>query len=305
MKKNAADRCFTIIIAPHSEESVYSFCIPVLWCKAACVFTVLIVAAFFSILYNYGHLYSKMQENIALRASNLEQRVTIEEIGSETETLLSKMHEIELLSSEIAGRLGVNPNGEGEEGIAVMDNPVSEDHARLLASRQGPVLDRVQSNISDLHRLLPQQNEILEELREEVDEYKRRLDRTPSIWPSWGRLTSGFGMRRSPFYPYGPEFHRGVDIANAHGTSIYTTAAGTVNFCGYRGGYGNMISIRHGYGFTTVYAHLSRMIVTNGQQVNKGQVIGYMGRTGTTTGTHLHYEVHVNGVPVNPRNYMR
>ncbi len=137
----------------------------------------------------------------------------------------------------------------------------------------------------------------------EVDEYLRRLAATPSIWPTRGRVTSGFGMRRDPF-GRGSKFHHGIDIAGAYGTPVYATASGQVINASYRGGFGNLVIIRHGYGFETYYAHLSGFAVSTGQWVKRGQVIGYMGRSGTATGPHLHYEVHVNGVAVNPYRYL-
>ncbi|HOL18247.1 MAG TPA: M23 family metallopeptidase, partial [Bacillota bacterium] len=179
--------------------------------------------------------------------------------------------------------------------------------SRLYASRSGErrVLDRAVANIEVLQQLIPEKAESMELLEVEVDKFVRRLAATPSIWPASGSITSGFGMRRSPFNRAVMKYHSGIDIAGAYGSPIYATADGTVVSAGYQGGYGNMVLINHGYGFETCYAHMSRIAVSSGQWVKRGQVIGYMGQTGLATGTHVHYEVRVNGVAVNPMNYMR
>ena len=165
---------------------------------------------------------------------------------------------------------------EGEE-FGTETSPVER---RLYDTRSGQdrVMDRAVENLSLLQRLLPEKAGVLETLRGEVDEYTRRLAATPSIWPTRGRLTSSFGMRRNPFGG-GRQFHYGVDIANSYGTPVYATASGQISQAGYRRGYGNLIIIRHGYGFSTYYAHLSRFAVSSVRWVSRGQVIGYMGRS--------------------------
>jgi len=124
---------------------------------------------------------------------------------------------------------------------------------------------------------------------------------TPSvaglIWPVQGVLTSPFGMRWG-------RMHEGIDIGASIGTPIYAAASGTVVYAGWEGGYGNLTVIDHGGGLATAYGHQSRLGVSNGQVVTRGQVIGYVGSTGHSTGPHLHFEVRVNGVPNDPLNYL-
>jgi murein DD-endopeptidase MepM/ murein hydrolase activator NlpD len=122
---------------------------------------------------------------------------------------------------------------------------------------------------------------------------------TPSIWPLAGWISSGFGNRRDPFTG-GQDFHSGLDIAGHNGQQIHAPADGTVADAAYNGNYGNLITLDHGFGLTTRYGHLSRFEVTAGQQVRRGQVIGYVGSTGRSTSPHLHYEVLVNGQLTNP-----
>jgi murein DD-endopeptidase MepM/ murein hydrolase activator NlpD len=128
----------------------------------------------------------------------------------------------------------------------------------------------------------------------------------PDMWPILGPITSGFGEREDPIIGGGEgEFHKGVDIGSPDGTPVHAPADGRVVKAGPGTGYGREIEIDHGNGIVTVYGHLSGYNVTIGEQVVKGQVIGYVGHSGRTTGSHLHYEVQVHGAAVNPHRYLR
>lgn len=125
----------------------------------------------------------------------------------------------------------------------------------------------------------------------------------PTIWPVTGFISSSFGGRMSPF-GRGHQFHKGLDISNRMGTPIVAPAEGTVILSAPDGAYGNSVEINHGGGIVTKFAHMQRAIVKQGEWVRRGQVLGYIGMTGRTTGPHLHYEVRLNGVPVNPMRYI-
>jgi len=126
--------------------------------------------------------------------------------------------------------------------------------------------------------------------------YQRMLEAIPSIWPTDGSISSGFGFRSYPDYG----FHSGVDIVNFYGAPVIATAAGTVVEAGWDGGFGIKIAIDHGNGYVTWYGHNSAALVSPGQFVHKGQLIARLGSTGFATGPHVHYEVHVDGRPINP-----
>lgn len=117
--------------------------------------------------------------------------------------------------------------------------------------------------------------------------------------PVAGRMTSGFGMRRHPILGY-TRMHAGVDFAARYGSPIYAVTDGVVDYAGRHGGHGNYVRIRHGGGLATGYAHMSRIAAMSGQHVRRGQVIGYVGSTGLSTGPHLHYELYRNGATINP-----
>lgn len=129
------------------------------------------------------------------------------------------------------------------------------------------------------------------------------INSTPSIWPTRGFVTSGFGYRRDPFTRC-IKMHEGIDIANKVGTLVYTGADGLIVFAGIESGYGMLITIEHGYGMATRYGHLDTILVHEGDRVKKGDKIGTIGCSGRCTGSHLHYEVRINSVPVNPQSYI-
>jgi murein DD-endopeptidase MepM/ murein hydrolase activator NlpD len=126
----------------------------------------------------------------------------------------------------------------------------------------------------------------------------------PSLWPVEGKVTSSFGEREDPFNGEGA-FHAGLDISAPSGTVIRATGDGLVTSAQMMNGYGREVVVDHGHGVNTVYGHMSGMIVLAGQHVVRGQIIGYVGQTGRSTGPHLHYEVRINNVPVNPHKYLR
>lgn len=166
----------------------------------------------------------------------------------------------------------------------------------LLAKRMHTLAEQLSL---DLSMEEVRQQEIILALREN----REFMVITPSIWPTEGHLSSGFGYRLSPFTGKAI-LHAGLDIANRVGTAVIAPARGVVTFSGWQGAYGNCITVNHGNAITTRYAHLQRSVVKEGQVVNRGELIGYLGNTGRSTGPHLHYEVRVGGVPVNPMRYI-
>ena len=126
----------------------------------------------------------------------------------------------------------------------------------------------------------------------------------PSIWPVDGKVTSSFGEREDPFNGEGA-FHSGVDISAGFGEPIHATADGIVEFADKTSGYGREVILDHGHGVKTVYGHMSGFAITTGDEVRRGQVIGYIGMSGRSTGPHVHYEVRIQNVPVNPHKYLR
>jgi len=164
------------------------------------------------------------------------------------------------------------------------------------------------STVNVYLRLLVGELEVQRKLMESLEYYRTRMDvylrNFPTLWPIRGEISSNFGWRSNPFGG-GSQHHDGIDIRAATGTPIRATGGGTVTFSGWRNGYGHTVTINHGNGITTMYAHNSRNLVRVGQRVERGEIIAHVGSTGLATGPHVHYEVIVNGRPVNPITFMR
>jgi murein DD-endopeptidase MepM/ murein hydrolase activator NlpD len=162
---------------------------------------------------------------------------------------------------------------------------------------------KTEMEVDRLLRLSAFEIEKYSEVEKSLGDLKDRLAHTPSIWPAKGWLSRGYGMKHDPFTGY-KQMHRGIDIANNHGTPVMATADGRVSRVGRVGNLGLVVTIDHGYGFVTRYGHLSKSQVKVGQRVSRGDVVALMGSTGYSTGPHLHYEVWRNGKILNPRDYI-
>jgi len=123
--------------------------------------------------------------------------------------------------------------------------------------------------------------------------------------PHNGRFSSMYGYRRNPFGGYSGEFHPGLDIKGVLGDPIFATADGFVNRCDWYGGYGNAVVLNHSFGYQTLYGHMSRINVLQGEEVKAGDLIGYMGSTGRSTGVHVHYEIRKDGIDIDPFPYIK
>jgi murein DD-endopeptidase MepM/ murein hydrolase activator NlpD len=167
----------------------------------------------------------------------------------------------------------------------------SMDLARLFAK-----IDFTMSVLRDYSAVVEQR---LHQLDRHLLDRQSFLDSTPTLMPTKGWITSYYGPRHSP-YSSRIKMHEGLDIGSRPGTPIYGPADGVVTFSGSKPGFGNIVQIDHGYGMETIYAHASNLTVKKGQVIKRGDMIARVGSTGLSTGPHLHYEVRVNGTPVDP-----
>jgi len=144
------------------------------------------------------------------------------------------------------------------------------------------------------------------EIDNEIAAIRRTTDAAylPTMWAHLGKINNEFGFRRNPFGGRAYEFHPGMDIDGERGDLVVAPASGTIIWAGYKGGYGNMVQIDHGNGLTTCYGHMSKLEAEVGETVTRGQLIGYIGSTGRSTGPHLHFELRLNDKPINPRHFL-
>lgn len=180
-------------------------------------------------------------------------------------------------------------NAKGGPGkIEIQEIDIFKEQNKTLMAEQ----TYVNGNLSKILSVLKQEN------------YRKEV--TPDVWPlSGGYVTSEFGSRANPFDNSSGDYHPGIAIAANYGTPIIATASGNVEMAGWYGGYGKYIRIEHDYGYSTIFGHLSSIAVSAGEYVTKGQVIGYVGSTGYSTGPHLHYEIMQYGEEMNPRQLMK
>jgi murein DD-endopeptidase MepM/ murein hydrolase activator NlpD len=183
--------------------------------------------------------------------------------------------------------------------------PLNSSTAELRTA--GVLGDRTAEVKVDLNAMIRRANMLASSFSEAADSlelHTARLAATPSIMPSSGWLTSAFSQMRAHPILHIDRPHEGIDVVAPAGTPIEAPAAGTVTSAGWSTGYGNTVTIDHGFGLVTRYAHASRLLVRPGQRVRRGERIALVGNTGLATGPHLHYEVHVNGKPVDPLRYV-
>ena len=185
--------------------------------------------------------------------------------------------------------------------------PIGGGDFRLLYQEPQDLIKSMQNNVNILNKEIPDQRKKLSNLEDDVEKHNAKLAATPRIWPvadkGKGYISSNFGWRNDPTTSE-REFHEGLDIAVWYNTPVLATAYGTVSYSGWSGGYGWNIKIDHGFGYKTIYGHLNRIKVKEGEQVKRGQVIALSGNSGRSTGPHLHYEVRVNNSPKNPRDFI-
>lgn len=272
-----------------------------------------IFAFLFLVMVGMGVGNYVLWESYVKNVHTMKQLSTAEKTVQEQKTqLLSLSQKIESLQKSLS-RIR-----DFDSKLRVMIN-IDQDNGQEVA-KGGPANDTFSKGYLPLYRqelLARKMHDFLRQLNQEarLEEVRQQdiiqtlrtskdvLETTPSIWPTTGWVTSGFAWRTSPFTGK-REFHKGIDISAPRGTPIYAPARGVVRFTGRDGAYGLSIRVRHNDSLSTRYAHLNRIAVKPNQKVARGELVGYVGSTGRSTGPHLHYEVRLNGMPVNPRKYI-
>jgi len=211
---------------------------------------------------------------------------------------------VSLKVNRVAKKTGIGPLTHEEFSTAQTDDDgASRENVPLGINMDSLVFKPVLNRLSELGKESNKQALELKQLLSSLGKKRSLLSSVPSANPVNGWITSNFGRRISPFTGKG-SMHKGIDVASNVGTAINSPANGVVIFSGKKAGYGNFIMIAHGYGIVTRYGHNAQNMVQAGQKVKRGEQIGTVGMSGRTTGPHLHYEVWVNGLPVNPKKFI-
>lgn len=233
-----------------------------------------------------------------IKQENQEQAATIELLNQEILKIEEQQEEIAAKQNQLKRIMGiksennriVQPSRGGKGGID-----------RLIGdARSNQVLQQAQ----EIGTQLAKHEKELDELLAQVNNNTQYFRHIPNQWPVEGEISSDYGWRRSPFGGQSNSFHEGIDIANNPGASVVAAADGTVVFAGWKGAYGKLIEIDHGFGYITKYGHNSTLQVKVGDQVKKGEEIAHLGNTGRSTGPHLHFTVLKNGESQDPLIYL-
>jgi murein DD-endopeptidase MepM/ murein hydrolase activator NlpD len=296
--------CYTILIFGHNNSKSRHLRIPR---KTVKITSYLLGFAFLSLTFflcDYVQVKKRGYELNQLRKETQAQKSQIHFFSSRIETIekqLSKLKDFDKRIRIIANlEKGQEPSAfmgmGGPSPSDIRDKMRSEKDEQALARQMKADVERLQSETLA-------QELSLSELAKQLEVKKDVLAHTPSIWPVTGWVTSAFGFRTNPFTGL-TQMHEGLDISNRTGTSIIAPADGIVSDIGADNAYGKILIISHGFGITSRYGHLSKVNVKVGQRVSRGDKIAEVGMTGKTTGPHLHYEVRMSGIPVNPARYI-
>lgn len=306
-KKNYA----TFMFIPESQSSVKSYRIPAWLPRFVAIFVVLFVlftAACFSSLSSLKVKYEiSMNEIGELTTINDSQKVEIEKLQKSSEEVKEHLEENFRALEEVKKAVGIAPSSPdksieirlaslgGNSAVSLPEGSTSHDMSGKIAS--------IESDFASLADKIAAQKQLINDSLGPIKSQVAYLKAKPSIMPVVASITAGFGYRKNPFTSRGSEFHNGIDLAAPYGKTVVSTGDGIVIFSGWNAGYGKMVIISHGYGITTSYSHNSKLLVNQGDKVKKGQAVSKVGNTGRSTGTHLHYEVKLNGKNVNPTKY--
>lgn len=304
MKKK--DKLYSVIIISDATSTNKEFTISSKLIKKVLISGFLLLFIFGFIIFDYLSISFDKEKMRNLNTDNKKKEKTIGELSSKMEELsisLKKMTDYKeriLIASGLKSPLALKEVGSGGGSITDLNTLKSTtDNISINKQSNNNILDKAHK----LARNAKKVENTLKYVNNVIDLQKVRLASTPSIWPTKGYLTDGFGWRTHPFTGK-RNFHYGQDIATQLGNDIVATADGFVLVVEHQNTLGNLIVIDHGFGFTTRYGHLASFNVKEGDRVKRGQVIGYVGNTGRSTAPHLHYEVRAFGKTQNPLNYI-
>lgn len=312
---------FTILIVPDRTSTVRKLTIPRAWGYAAVgAFVFALVAAtgvlvhYVRVLRELGDYQSVYQENREVSVQLQSYQDRIRKLDGRLDHLDRLEHKLRVMTSleDPQRNIAIGPvtDDPTADSVSVLDEPTDAEKGADGSQLSSPETDhrdfefrKIGFRLEKLEGEAKARELSLEELHALLEDQKSLLNCTPSIWPTRGFVSSTFGYRVSPFTSV-KRMHEGLDIAAPRGTDVFAPADGVVTFSGVKGAYGNLLVLDHGYGLVTRYGHLSQILVQPGTRVKRGERVARVGNTGRSTGDHLHYEVRIDGVPVNPTRYI-
>lgn len=295
---------YTLLILPKKHSSAKKMNMSSTLVKGVSVFMMGFILIMMYFTYDYIHIRREQAEMKRLKQQNAEQKKQIEGLVTKVDQFTSKMEELKQFDKKIRIMANLETRRDREQLLGIGGTVSEEKRLRSqMAADEKAMIDGVGRQVDRLMSEASSREQSFAALLTLLKEKKSLLAATPSIWPVMGWVTSEFGWRINPF-GNDREFHKAVDIATKYGRIIQAPADGIVTEVAYQQDVGQMIRIDHGHGVTTFYGHLSKAIVRPGATVRKGDRIGHVGNSGRSTGSHLHYAVLLNGVPINPQKYL-
>lgn len=302
---------YSVIVIPDSRAKVWRWEISRKQVETALVVCFTFVMVMTGSIWGFAHYRDAYIETEDIRLENAKFEQERSELLTKLANLEEAVERTERFANRLESSIGLNSD-EVQKGIG----PLTEkEFSEPVAVKQ---FDSLRFNGQDSKLAFNDLDFSMEDLGSSVSAVEDRLhavyelhqDRLtywasmPSIWPAKGWVTSDFGPRSRPIRG-GTTFHKGIDIAAPPGTPILSSGDGIVTYSGYKAGLGKTIMIDHGYGVVSVYGHNSSNYVKEGDHVRRGELLGSVGRTGLATGSHLHYQIEVDGLPVDPMRYIQ
>jgi murein DD-endopeptidase MepM/ murein hydrolase activator NlpD len=304
--KNAENKkYYTFMFLPSSNARVRTLNIsrPMIALVLLSLVGVLVLSVY--LVSKYNDVKGQAWELQSMREELMQQKAQVQNYALNLIDYKRQMFLIRDLDTKLRQALSLGPRDRATQllGIGGPDELGLQNLAAIGAKSQGEALREMHQELTQLRDVASRQETSMQSLIEYFEEKRSLYAATPSVWPVRGWVTSPFGSRISPLTGK-PQFHAGIDITADIGTPVAAPADGVVIKAGFEAGYGNMVELSHGYGLKTVFGHSSRLNVKPGQYVKRGDIIAYVGDTGSSTGPHLHYEVRLNSLPVNPDHYL-
>ncbi len=301
---------FTIVFFPGSLGAPRKLHLPKRFVKFGILVSFVVLIGVLGSSFYFIQQYLKLQggeaELVKLRHESKIRKIQVEKFAQQVKNFETEMVRLERFEKKlrVITALENSPRSiEKNWGVGGPYGFSTNSFTTAMGWGAANMVERLSNGLDHLGKQAKIQSISFQELDNFFKNQKSLLSSTPSIWPTRGWVTSRFGFRKSPFTGL-REKHEGWDIAARNGAPVRTTADGVVVVEGREYGYGNLVEIDHGYGLVTRYGHNSKHFVKVGDRVKRGQVVTLVGNTGRSTGPHLHYEVLLNGVPVNPKNYI-
>lgn len=294
--------------------------------RYGCMGLIVLALLFCTLAFDYFFSFSNRLSYQKYQVENKDLKSQLSQLHVKMKRLNSRLHQIEDFSHKIKLIAGLEGHTHSALAMGPLSNPTFPDlsstfNAKLKGDRTNPRKPSSFPSVSDSKTLFPSSVDSIVVYMDRLDKksklvhqditvmmerlYEKRdiISSTPSILPAKGWISSHFGYRQYPFTGE-VSLHEGMDIAAFSGTPVYAPSDGVVVFAGYKQGYGKVIVLDHGYEMSTLYAHLKDIMVSKKQKVERKQVIGTIGNTGHSTGPHLHYEVRISNVPVDPSEFI-